>query len=249
MKIDSVRRFRPAFERLEEREVPAFLNPISSSGGGRAVATGDLNHDGRADIAVIGDNNSVAVSLSNGDGTFRRADTLSGSGVRGYYLNGFRMADVNADGHLDVVVDGLSKQYKTVSENLGWTTAYWYTAYSNVWLGTGDGTLGQRSTTSDAVKLYSRVIGDSIASYVLSDVNRDGLLDFVGVEPTDGAIVVLVRNADGTYQSRLTFAAGSLPGTLAVGDFDGDGWTDIVVGNNLSSSSPSLSVLLNDRVW
>ena len=86
--------------------MPAFLPPISSLGDGRAVAAGDLNHDGRADIAVVGDKNAAAIGLSNGDGTFRSGVTLTGA--QGYYLNRFRIGDVNADGHPDVVVDGLS---------------------------------------------------------------------------------------------------------------------------------------------
>ena len=74
---------RLAVEACEPREVPAFLTPISSPGGGSAVAAGDVNHDGRADIAVVS-NNSVAVSLSNGDGTFQFARKLSGA--KGYLL-------------------------------------------------------------------------------------------------------------------------------------------------------------------
>ena len=233
---------------LEDRAVPAFLTPISSAGGGRAVAAADLNHDGQADIAVIGDKNAVAIRLSNDDGTFRSGDTLTGA--QGYYLNRFQITDVNADGHPDVVVDGLSKHYTTVVTNLGWTTEYWYTAYHSVWPGKGDGTFGRKLTSSGPVVFYSRVYRDSVATpQLFADVDRDGITDFMHVVPPAGAIEVHLNNAAGTPVPPLTFPAGSIPGALAVGDFNGDGWTDVVVVNDPSSSSPTLSVLLNDGIW
>jgi hypothetical protein len=64
-----------------------------------------------------------------------------------------------------------------------------------------------------------------------------------------GMISVTVRNADGTYQNRVTYPAGPSPGAIAAGDFNGDGWTDIVVVNSLSSGKSTFAVLLNDGNW
>jgi hypothetical protein len=53
-----------------------------------------------------------------------------------------------------------------------------------------------------------------------------------------------------TFQSPLSFVTGgSSGGSIAAGDFNGDGWTDLVVVNGLSSSKTSLTLLLNDQLW
>lgn len=62
-------------------------------------------------------------------------------------------------------------------------------------------------------------------------------------------ITVELNNGDGTYQAPLSYPAGRNPGSIASGDFDGDGWVDLVVVNSLSSGKPTLSVLLNDANW
>src|SRR5262245_64389768 len=104
----AIPRFRPEMERLEEREVPAFLAPLGSPGGGVHLSVGDFNHDNRSDVATVqlavrhgmwvpGD---VIVNLSNGDGTFHVSDTLGG--VKGAGLHEIQVGDRNGDGHPDI---------------------------------------------------------------------------------------------------------------------------------------------------
>src|SRR5262245_41241290 len=96
------RRARLSVDRLECREVPAFMAPVASPGGGGQVATGDVNHDGRDDIAVVGGKRRIAVSLSRGDGTFQLAAPLTPGklpGGTGTYRTDLHMADVNRDGN------------------------------------------------------------------------------------------------------------------------------------------------------
>src|SRR5882724_10803551 len=68
--------------------------------GAAAVATGDFNGDGKADLAVATpETNGVSILLNNGDGTF-------GSPVRfatGRVPNYVAVADFNGDGKLDLV--------------------------------------------------------------------------------------------------------------------------------------------------
>ena len=52
---------------------------------------------------------------------------------------------------------------------------------------------------------------------------------------------MLLGNGDGSFQVARSVAAGSLPASVAVGDFSGDGAPDLVVANHASNN---VSVLL-----
>jgi predicted NUDIX family NTP pyrophosphohydrolase len=56
-------------------------------------------------------------------------------------------------------------------------------------------------------------------------------------------VSVLLGNGDGTFQAAVNFGAGSLPLSVAVGDFNGDGVQDLAVANELSAN---VSVLLGN---
>ena len=53
---------------------------------------------------------------------------------------------------------------------------------------------------------------------------------------------VLLGNGDGTFQAAVNYAVGMNPRSVAVGDFNGDGKPDLVLGNY---SGNNVSVLLN----
>jgi len=45
-------------------------------------------------------------------------------------------------------------------------------------------------------------------------------------------VSVLLGNADGTFQSQVSYSAGSRPMGMAIGDFNGDGLADLVAVNH-----------------
>ena len=42
---------------------------------------------------------------------------------------------------------------------------------------------------------------------------------------------VLINQKNGTFESQIIYATGRLPETLAVGDYNRDGWLDLAVSN------------------
>src|SRR5208283_446630 len=119
------------------------------------------------------------------------------------------VADVNGDGHLDLVV------------------AYPGEGSVGVLLGKGDGTF------QPVVKYNSG--GSGAISVAVADVNGDGKPDIVVLNAIqqEGTVGVLLGNGDGTFQPPVTYDTGdySIPEAGAVGDLNGDGHPDIAVAN------------------
>src|SRR5262249_31221674 len=87
-----------------------------AGGGDNGVAVGDFNGDGMLDVAVTasgGYDDDVRLFLGNGDGTFR-AGQIASAGSGPYYITA---ADLNGDGHLDLVT--ANTYVDTVSVLLG----------------------------------------------------------------------------------------------------------------------------------
>ncbi len=151
----------------------------------RKVLVGDLNGDGKPDLALIAagvqsgysittTNRGLLVYLNNGDGTFAAADTYEVGSLGG---NGL-LADVNGDGNLDVVftIDYPSDVAST--SNAG----------AQLLLGHGDGTFGAPSNL---------MLPASVSMLAAGDLNGAGVLDLVTFSYFVGPTTIL-RNQSGT---------------------------------------------------
>lgn len=173
-----------------------------------SMAAGDLNGDGKLDLALgtqSGSVNSgyVSVPLGNGDGTFTSVSSLPATGQCPCSI---AMADLNGDGNLDLAVANYNDNTVTIL------------------LGNGDGTF------SPAPGLPVNV-GVNPAAVALGDFNADGKLDLAVANSSDNTLSILLGNGDGTFTSVSSPTASGTPFGLAIGDFDGDGKLDLAVAN------------------
>jgi hypothetical protein len=175
-------------------------------------AIGDFNQDGILDLAVpdgcSGNGYTIFVALGNGDGTF----TLGTSYTSQVQQSSAAAADINGDGKLDIVTDGLF-----------------------VLLGNGDGTF----TPGSSVQLHN--IGGVFAIVNLADFNGDGKLDAAVVLSYGYYVDLLLGNGDGTFQAPLIMPLSMPAVSLSTGDFQGFGKLDLLSSALFFQTSASLS--------
>jgi hypothetical protein len=192
------------------------------------VAVGDVNGDGIPDIIATNRmDNTLSVFLGNGDGSFRKAQSI---GV-GNNPEGVAVADLNGDGKLDLVI-AVAGSSDPVTHSFPQSSA-------TVLLGNGDGTF-QAPLSFPA--------GNDAISVAVADVNGDGVPDILTANQDSNDVSVLLGKGDGTFQKAQSFCVGITPDSVAVADLNGDGKPDIVTANFGTASYPgnTVSVLLGN---
>ena len=196
--------------------------PVTAGDDPRDVAVGDFNGDGVQDLAVA-NADSVTVFLGNGSGGFYVAD---GSPFHvGTGPASLAVGDFNGDGIQDLAAANRLSDTVTVL------------------LGNGSGGFLEATGSPFAT-------GTSPASMIAADFNGDGIQDLAVTNADTNDVTVLLGNASGGFAaaSGNPYAAGNGSGSLAAGDFNGDGIVDLAVANFGDGDVTILSGFLTGQI-
>jgi hypothetical protein len=249
--LTSCRREHPLFELLTAKQTGiTFANTITTTDSlnvltdpyvynGAGVAVGDIDNDGLPDIFFAG--NMVSSRLYRNKGQMRFEDITERAGVKTTrWATGATMVDINNDGYLDIYVSVSGPAWSKAADRA-----------NLLFVNNGNGTF-----TEQAAK-YGIADTNFTTQSVFLDYNGDGCLDLfvLNNSPTDfarnaagnpaatrgktpGSYNQLYRNnCDGTF-TNVSKEAGILEDVgyglgVVVADFNGDGWPDIYVSNDI----------------
>ncbi len=205
---------------------PVLLTTEDGAYNGCFSTAGDLTGDSKPEIISVNcsELNSVTVYVNNGDGTFAPGVYYNLTGDLYQSPSEAVIADLNGDGHNDIVVS---------NENGG---------DISVLLGHGDG-----SFTAEEVNYDTG--GFPWMTPLVADFNGGGLPD-VMVSDDFFNMVYLQGYGDGTFRAAPNY---SLPNSfdqfawsysVATGDFNGDGIPDVVAGQSNNDGSTGVVVYI-----
>lgn len=207
------------------------------NGGG--VAIGDINNDGLQDILFTGNMVSNRLFLNKGNFEFEDITKRSGVAEKQGWCTGATMADINADGKLDIYICRSADGNPQRRENL-------------LFINNGDLTFAEKAreygladpgySTQSAFFDYDKdgdidcfIINHSLQKYA-SGVQEIPELRKMNdpkyackLYRNDNGHFTDVTDAAGITSNVLTFGLG-----LAISDINNDGWPDVFVSNDFS---------------
>ena len=218
----------------------------------------DINKNGHPDILVSHRRGSVSLSkiINNGNFNFSAPTHIYSNSRTGFKGYNFKSADIDKDGHNDIVVgegdvsellwlknDGTGNfTNHTIATSIACNTIdigdvdndglIDIVVTSNSDSGASDFNWIKR--TSNGFTTPTKIDTQSLKSLKLGDINNDGFLDIVGTTyeyPTDERIIYYLFN-NNTFQPQVTVESlgtiGNLTRNISLGDLNNDNKLDIV---------------------
>ncbi|HMD09317.1 MAG TPA: FG-GAP-like repeat-containing protein [Candidatus Acidoferrum sp.] len=184
-----------------------------------AMTSGDFNSDGNLDLAIVNQTtNNVTVLLGNGNATFSLA-TSSPFAV-GKSPVAIASADLNADGHPDLVV--VNQTDNTIS----------------VLLGNGDGTFTSALNSPLAT-------GQAPTAVAIADFNGDGVPDIAVTDPQTDSVSVYLGLGQGLFAPAFELPVGTNPTAILAASLSGATLPDVAITDNPSGTAGQVTVILS----
>jgi len=204
----------------------AAKQDFTTGTGPISVSIGDLDGDGKADLAVANEQTGV-----NTISVFRNTSSIGSISFEakvdfttGTQPVSVSIGDLDGDGKPDLAVANGNNFSSTIS------------VFRNT---------GSAGSISYAAKV-DFIAGFGPKSVSIGDLDGDGKADLAVVVNANGTTVSVLRNTSSigsiSYAAKVDFTTGETPQTVSIGDLDGDGKADLAVTNYLSTS---VSVLRN----
>jgi enediyne biosynthesis protein E4 len=224
---------------IEDEEFNVLNYPYFYNGGG--VAVGDINNDGLNDVFFTGNMVKNRLYINKGDFTFEDITVKSTVADKQGWCTGTTMADVNADGWLDIYVCRSADADPARRKNL-----LFINNRDNTFTEQAEkyGIADQGYSTHAAFFDYDRdndldlvVINHSQKEYMQGQQEKPGIRQ----QKNPDYSTHLYRNDSGQYKN-VTDEAGITSNVLtfglgvAVSDLNNDGWADIYISNDFNEA-------------
>ncbi len=199
-------------------------SPHTSGAGPMSLVAGDVNGDGKLDLASSAEGtstvpaNNITVLLGTGTGDFTIAPGAPFAANNG--PTGLAAGDFNEDGKLD-----LGCSHEAAANVL-------------VFTGAGDGTFTKQVTLTAGVRAFGVAV---------ADFDADGHLDIATADNGPGQTHVFHGNGAGAFTNAVgsPFVIAPAPAGIVAADLNRDRAIDLVFGN---VGSASITILINQTV-
>jgi hypothetical protein len=240
-----------------------LFNPATSptdlaGGATSALVSGDFNHDGIPDLAILDrTTDQVLVYLGDGKGGFVPAYVRGANGeplalAAGNAPNSLALADLVGDGNLDLLVGNAEGDVLILQGQGNGTFAPYQRLDEQVTLAVSDQTpdghpaFALANQALDSISYYGAGSGASFQqgrqdgvlspkAIELADLSGNGIPDLIVANGGGNDILVYSGLGNGQFGPARSFPVGTDPVSITIADLNGDGIPDLVIANQGSN--------------